>query len=114
MGLAPLARYRWGVVPVTSAVTLNAAKGRRNRAGNGMVAKAFGDGAPQLLRVWRMRKHERALNVCPAVTSARKLEVSLADGAHAFEHPKNVFSFHCFVRREGWSSPLGGLTRCVG
>ena len=47
-----------------------AAERRRDNAGDGVILETFGEGTTELFGVLRMLEHQRALDVCGAVTSA--------------------------------------------
>jgi hypothetical protein len=50
-----------------------------------VIAENFGEGAAEGVGVLRELQHERALDVCAAVTAAGEFEVALADGAYLLE-----------------------------
>jgi hypothetical protein len=52
-----------------------------------------------LFRLLRMLEDERALEVGVTVTTARKLEMTLADAAYLFEKLNDFFTFHRASRR---------------
>jgi hypothetical protein len=62
-----------------------AAEGGRHYTSEFVIAENFGEGAAERIGVLRELEHERALDVCAAVTAAREFEVALADGAYLLE-----------------------------
>jgi hypothetical protein len=62
-----------------------AAEGGRDYTSEFVIAENFGERAAQGFGVLRELQHERALDVCAAVTAAGEFEVALADGAYLLE-----------------------------
>jgi hypothetical protein len=63
----------------------DAAESGRNDTSNRVVTENFGQRAAERFGVLGELQHERALDVCAAVTAAREFEVALADGTYLLE-----------------------------
>jgi hypothetical protein len=72
----------------------DATQSGRYDARDGVIVKNPGQSAAQGFGMLRKLEHQRALDVCGAVTAARKLEVALANGAYLLEERQDVVAFH--------------------
>jgi hypothetical protein len=92
----------------------DATQSGRYDARDGVIVKNPGQGAAEGFGMLRELQHQRALDVCGAVTAARKLEVALADGAYLLEQREDVVAFHFVPRREATRAASAGSLMALG